>query len=283
MSVTRNSKLGPSHLREKKRRLFLVRALIVLFFFLIILFSLAIFSGHKKVIIKNISIANNVSVSEEEILNIVNQDLNNRYWHLFARRNFLIFPRLEIKRNLLAKIKTLKEVKISWSGWQSIVIEVEERKPHSVYCGADILIKGNDCFFVDQRGYIYSLAPVFSGSIFIKNYSDKVEGRPIDQYFLNTSLYTELFNLISILGENNLKVVALIFKEGDFRFVLETGPQIIFNNKSNQIGDNNFDRVFTNLFTAISTKDLDLEVEASKIEYIDLRFANKIVIGKVGE
>jgi cell division septal protein FtsQ len=169
MSVTRNSKLGPSHLRAKKRRLFLVRSLIVLFFSLIILFRLAIFSGHKKVIINNISIVNNISFSEEEILNIVNQDLTHRYWYLFAKRNFLIFPRLEIKRDLLAQIKTLTKVNISWSGWQNIMIEVEERKPHSVYCGTDILTKSNVCFFVDQRGYIYSLAPVFSGSVFIKN------------------------------------------------------------------------------------------------------------------
>ncbi len=283
MSVTRNSKLGPSHLRAKKRRLFFVRALIILFFVLILLFGLAIFSGHEKVIIKNISIVNNISVPEEEILSIVNKDLADRYWYLFAKKNFLIFPRIQIKKDLLAKIKTLKEVNISWAGWQNIVIEVEERKPHSVYCGQDIKINKSDCFFIDNIGYIYSLAPNFSGSVFIKNYGDHIDNEPIDQYFLNPILYVELFNLISILNENNLRVVSLISAEGDFKFILDSGLQIIFNNKDDKIGEGIFNRAFSNLFTAISTKDLDLEIETSKIEYIDLRFANKIVIGKKGE
>jgi hypothetical protein len=280
MSVTRNSKLGPSHLRAKKRRLFLVRVLIILFFSLVILFSLAIFSSHEKVVIKNISIVNNVSVSEEEILDIVNQALAHRYWYLFARRNFLIFPRLEIKKNLLAEIKTIKEVNISWSGWQSIIIEIEERKPHSVYCGADILAKNNDCFFVDYEGYIYSLAPDFSGSIFIKNYSDNIEGKYVGKYFLNYNLYTSLFKLIDILKNHNIKVVTLVFEKGDFKFILDSGLVIIFNHQSGNIKGNSFDQAFTNLFTAISTNDLDLEAGYSKIEYIDLRFDNKIIIGK---
>ncbi len=280
MKANRNSNLGPSHLRAKKRRLFFVRSGIVSFFFLVLLFGLAIFSGHEKVIIKEIKISGNISVSENDILNIFNQNTANRYWYLFAKKNFLIFPRLQIKQALLSEIKNIQNVNISWTGWGKVQIAIDERKPHSVWCSNDPKALDQSCFFVDKDGYIYSKAPIFSGSVFIKNYGDCADCEPIGKYFLNKLLYTELFNLISILAENNLKVISLIYEEGNFKFVLESGPQIIFNNKSNQIGDSSFDRVFTNLFTAISTKDLDLETEAYKIDYIDLRFANKIVIGK---
>lgn len=280
MKASRNSNLGPSHLRAKKRRLFFVRSGIVLFFFLVLLFGLAIFSGHEKVIIKEISIQGNISVSENDILNIFNQNTAKRYWHLFAKKNFLIFPRLQIKQALLSEIKTIQNLNISWAGWGKVQIAIDERKPHSVWCGNDSKALDQSCFFVDKDGYIYSKAPIFSGSVFIKNYGDCADCEPIGKYFLNKFLYTELFNLISILAENNLKVISLIYEEGNFKFVLESGPILIFNNANSQFGENDFERVFMNLFTAIATKDLDINAEAENIEYIDLRFANKIVIGK---
>jgi len=181
---------------------------------------------------------------------------------------------------LLSEIKTIQDLNISWNGWGKVQIQIDERKPHSVWCGNDPKALDQSCFFVDQEGYIYNKAPIFSGSVFIKNYGDCADCEPIGKYFLDKFLYTELFNLISILAENDLKVISLIYEEGDFKFVLESGPILIFNNENSQFGENDFERVFTNLFTAIATKDLDINTEAENIEYIDLRFDNKIVIGK---
>jgi hypothetical protein len=282
MSVVRNPNLGPSQIRLKRRRLFWVRFSIVLFFLLVIVLGLAILSGHQKVIINTINISGNTSVSNDEILEIINRDLEGRYWGLFSRKNYLIFPRFEIKRFLLKGLKEIKEVNVSWGKWQIINIDITERKPHSVWCGPDPKAINPTCYFVDNEGYIYSQAPDFTGNMFIRSYGNIAPGQlnnansvdTIGSYFLPKYTYIQIFNLIQILEQNNIEVTSYYFDSFDYRFQLKVGPEIIFNDK------NGFGQVFQNLFSAIQTGNLDLERDADKINYIDLRFDNKIVVGK---
>jgi hypothetical protein len=276
MSVKRKLNLGPSQMRARKRRLFLIRLIIVSFFVLLILFGLAIFSGHQKVKIQNINLVGNASVSDEEILSIVNRDLVGRYWYLFSKSNSLIFPRFKIQKDLLTEIKTIKSLKISLEGWREISITISERKPHSVWCGTDIKTPLAECFFVDGEGYVFGQAPVFSGNMFVKNYGSLAPDQisPVGGYFLNQENYSQIFNLIEILEKNRLSVVSLFFDGHDYNFKLSCGPDIIFDDK------NNFISSFENLFSAIETKNLNLENESNLINYIDLRFDNKVVVGK---
>jgi hypothetical protein len=179
------------------------------------------------------------------------------------------------------EIKTIKSVNISWDKWQQISIVVDERKPHSVWCGYDLSQTVTPCYFVDKEGYIYGLAPVFSGTMYIKDYglpvlmdNNSVSADVLGQSFLPKILYTEIFNLINILNQRNIKVVSVFYDGSDFKFGLELGPEIIFNEKSD------FDQSFSDLFSAIETGNLNLEGDVSNINYIDLRFDNKIVIRK---
>jgi hypothetical protein len=280
MSVKRNPNLGPSQIRAKKRRLFMIRLCIVSFFVLLVLFTLAIFSGHKIVKVQTITLSGNASVSDDEILSIVNRDLAGRYWYLFSKSNSLIFPRFKIKEDILNEIRTIKTLEVSWTDWQEIAISVSERKPHSVWCGEQIYVNDTECYFVDHEGYIFSQAPDFSGNIYVKNYgplirkSETEESNPIGSYFVNKEIYSEMFNLVQVLDKNNLSITSVIFDNYDYRFVLESGPEIIFNT------ENNVNNSFENLFSAIETKNLDLEKESQDIKYIDLRFEGKVVIGR---
>jgi cell division septal protein FtsQ len=245
----------------------------VAFILLVIVFGSAILSGHEKVQIQTITVSGNAAVPTDDILAIANQALTGRYWQLFARSNSLIFPRFEIKNSLLQAIRTIKEVDISWTSWQEINISITERKPHSVWCG-DSPAHTEECFFVDKAGYVYAPAPTAFGNLFVRDYGFLTPGDPLGQYYLALGTYVRVFNLIYSLDQNNLKVIAVTYDGFDYRFVLDNKVEIIFNNK------NDFDSSFTNLFSALANKSLDLVKDGASISYIDLRFDNKIVIGK---
>ncbi len=250
--------------------MFLIRISIVLFFILLIVLGLAILSGHEKVKVQTILVTGNAAVPTNDVMAIANRDMAGRYGYLFAKSNSLIFPRFQIREDLLSEIKTIKDADISWSNWQTIAVEIIERKPHSVWCA-----EYDSCFFVDKEGYIYSEAPSFSGTMFVKGYGNVSTSTPvIGQYFLSRPTYVQIFNLIQLLDQKNIKVTSVSFDGTDYKFNLETGPEIIFDSK------NGFESVFQNLFSAIETKNLDLEKEAGLIKYIDLRFDNKIVVGR---
>ncbi len=265
MSVKRNPNLLSSQARAKRRRLFLVRFYIIVFIFLFVLFTLAILSGHKKVTIQTFIINGNNSISDEQILEIARRDISGRYVGLFAKNNSLIFPRFKIERDLLTEIKTFTSVKIDWQNLQTIAITVSERKPHSVWCGPNPKATEEKCFFVDQLGFIYDQAPIFTGNVFIKNYYKE----------LPSETYVKIYSLIDFLNKKSIEVNQVYFDGVDFRFYLATGPVLIFNDK-----EGGFEKAFDNMFTAIESKNLDLINGAKKIDYVDLRFESKVVVGK---
>jgi hypothetical protein len=280
MSATRNPNLAPSQMRIRRRRQFFIRLYIILFFLAVIVLGLAIFSGYKKVVIQIIIISGNAAVTSDDVLAIVNQDISGRYFYLFSRSNSMIFPRSRIRADLLEQNKTIKDLDISWDNWQQISIILTERKPHSVWCGKDILNPAPTCYFMDRDGYVYKETG-FTGTIFVKNYGPLTGGQissksesPVGSYFLSKQMYLHIFSLIDKLSEYGLRVSAVSFDETDFKFVLEIGPTIIFNDEAS------FDTSFSNLLVALETKNLDLINEAKTINYIDLRYDSKIVIGR---
>jgi hypothetical protein len=280
MSVKRNPNLGPSQMRARKRRLFWIRFSIVTFLLLIIIFTLAIFSGHEKIKIQTIIISGNAVVSDESILQIANRDMSGRYGYLFSRKNSLIFPRFKIKADILNELKAIKEANISWRDWRSISIKVSERKPQAVWCGSDIAIKNSTCYFLDKKGYIFGPASHFSGSIFVKYYGGLDKGNPVGEYFLPENYYIQLYNLTELLADRGLKVSEVLFDDFDFKFILEIGPVIIFNNKNSSPTQTGFEVSFGKFLSALETNNLDLKRDAEIIDYIDLRFDNKILVGK---
>lgn len=252
-----------------------------MFLLAILILGSAILSGHEKVKVETISIYGNATTTSDQVIDIARKDMAGRYFYLFAKNNSLIFPRFQIKRDILSEIKTVKDVDIFWVNWNEIGITVYERRPHSVWCGKDITVLDAPCYLVDKEGYIYSPAPLFSGDMYVRNYgptfstlNDISNINYIGSYYLFTKTYTQIFNLIQILEKNNMKVVSVSFDGFDYKFGLKSGPIIIFNDKTS------FSSSFQNLFTAIETKNLDLVADAGIINYIDLRFDNKVVIGK---
>jgi cell division septal protein FtsQ len=270
-------------MRQRRRRLFFIRFYIILFFLLVIVFGLAILSGHERVRIQTILVTGNASVMSDDVLAIANQDMAGRYWYLFARNNSLIFPRWKIKADLLREIKNLKAVDISWQDWQTISIQVSERRPHSTWCGETVEAPAGECYFLDKSGYIYDSAPVFSGSLFIKNYGPLTGEAPVGQSFLPAGVYSALYALIDILAEKGLRVTALSYDGSAYQFYLDRGPVIIFTDHNGPSVLAGFESAFVNLLTALETKNLNLDKDGDNIKYIDLRFDNKIVIGKKDE
>jgi len=283
MSVRRNPNLGLSPMRARRRRLFWVRFYIIVFFVFLIIFGLAILSSHEKMIVKTFLISGNNSISNNEILRVANQDMVGRYFGLFAKSNFLIFPRFKIKQDLLNEFRIIDDLDISWKSWQTVAISITERKPHSVWCGLAIKGPVDDCYFIDEHGYIFGRAPTFSGTVFIKNYGPYLLNsneststpNPIGHYFLKQTDYSNLFVLRDILSEKSLNVNSIYFDGFDFRFTLTNGVVLIFNDRGGGLAV-----AFQNLFTVINSGDLDLIKGSNDIVYIDLRFTDKIVIGK---
>ena len=272
-------------LRRKKRRTKISRIVLAVVFFMVLIIGLSYLSQYRKITISQIEVAGNHIISQDEIKKVVDQDLSGKYLHLFARNNFLIYPKKIIHRDLIASFPRLDKLTISLENLKTIKINLSEHSGAFLWCGDKIPENqeqiGENCFFVNNDGYIFDKAPYFSGNLYFKFYlpvdssSSSALGKqmmPKDDFialvkFIDAVNVLDLKPVSFVLNSDGTKEIYLAHSEG------ATVPKIIFNKK------NDLEKIANNLSLAIKKPEFADEIKNkyNTLLYIDLRFDNKVL------
>ncbi len=89
--------------------------------------------------------------------------LDGYYAGVIPRSNVFFYPKQEMTEAFIAKYPRLSGVTISRSG-RTVIVTLIERAPAAVICGNGNSDGDDECFFVDETGYLLALAPKSSGS-----------------------------------------------------------------------------------------------------------------------
>lgn len=271
---------------KRNRRVRRLR-LTILFGVLFITFvgALSYFSAHHKILINKIVVSGNSIVDTEEIKSSINGKLTGRYFYLFSRANFLIYPHDKIYDSLMTEFPRIETLFIKREGINTINIVIGERAGSYLYCGLDIPLSkeeiGENCYFVNNDGLIFDKAPYFSGDVYFKYYMKILDDKsnPLGAQMISPERFHELVRFtdgVSLLG---LKPAYLVVSnDGTHSLYLESSgdnlnPKIIFK------GENNLPLIFDNLSTAMNEKEFANEINSKydTLSYIDLRFKNKVL------
>ena len=266
------------YIREKRRRL--VFESVVRFGIIVLFFVLLALTAHlKQFKIEQINILGNDVIHESDLYKIASEEIEGKYFKIFPKNNSIIFPRRGIGSEISSKYKRIEETNISFGGLHVIKIQVREREPKGVWCGETIELSNVDeleCYFVDGSGYIFSIAPKFSGNLFFKYYGGEIGEDIIGKYYLSEEKFKEISFLLQSFKNIKLNPVSYEWGgEGDSKVVVEANSDsninslILFNNKD----DLGF--IFENLKLVLED-DVFSGDEVLSLEYIDLRFGNKI-------
>ena len=179
---------------------------------------------------------------------------------------------------------------------KTLEVSVTERKALYTWCGATPPTVANasnqKCYFVDENGYIFDVAPYFSGEIYFKFYGplaqtglpDTLTQNEADMdpsgFYFSKQYFKQLASFKDILVGLGLKPVSLyVTGNGDAQVFLSSGTSLADGPKImlRLIADN-FQSVAENLETALTTEPLQSEFanKYSSLQYIDLRFGNKV-------
>ena len=171
-----------------------------------------------------------------------------------------------MQEKLLADFKEIKEVDVSFESLQSISISVEERKPHALYCGSEVSTT-TDCYFLDEDGLMFTKAPDFSGSVFLRYFGSEVD---IGEQFMEVADFKEINFFLTSLSEIGLNpVVFSILDKDDFEIVLGSGGKILFGRKQN------LSSIFENIQSVFGGEEFEKE-SLEVLDYADFRFGNKV-------
>lgn len=255
--------------------------------------------------IDRIDIVGAKAVSTEEIHALVKEKLLGNYFFAYARENSFLFPREEIERVLLDTFPRLKTVSVGRIGAHTIVVTVSERKPYALWCGetrknaeltrtdaerirGDVEERGKgidiECRFIDDTGFVFDRAPVFSEGVYLAVYGAVVGGKvgdplrgtlPVSR-FASANTFTKLIR--AELGE---PIRVEMKEEGESEIVIRTsatypflaGVAVRFKDGENSM------TLMNNLRAAIIAQFPENIGPKKKLLYIDMRFGNKIFFG----
>lgn len=280
MLFRKKSRIYSSKVKETRRKKFLTKILLGILI-LLILFVVSIFVSR----ISNINIVNIVIktegsvVTEKEILEIVNNDISGKYLNLYPKTNIFIYGKEKITTDIYDKFKRIKNVNIERIGFNGINITIKERNPVGLWCGKKINTD-EQCYFLDEDGFIYTEAPTFSGSVFFRNYGNITGKEQIGSNFLNSEKFKEISFFVKSIKDINVNPISFFVNDnGDYEIYFGDNSKnynfydgkIIFNN------DDNLGEIFDNLMTILNERTLVKGLDDNvQLDYIDLRFGKKV-------
>ncbi len=270
---------------KRKRRLRALRLIIIfLILFLSIFFALAFFSFTPKMTINKVVVTGNNIINSQDVISLVRKEINGKYYGLFSKADIFIYPHNEIYKNLLLTFPRIKKVSITRKNFNTLYININEKSASYLYCGSvipDIKSKvGENCYFMNNDGYIFSKAPYFSGNVYFKYYL-KVKNRDklLGQTIIEPEYFHNLVRFIDGIKALGLKPVSLVIIDDGTNYLYlghnlnETTPKIIF------MKTNNLKNILSNLSIAMNKALFADEINSkySTLLYIDLRFKNKVL------
>ncbi|MEK7588895.1 MAG: hypothetical protein AAB438_03700 [Patescibacteria group bacterium] len=278
-------------LKKRKRRVLRNRAIFFLILFLIVFIGLIFLSRWDKINLNKIEIEGNKIVEDKMILKVVEDQLSGHYLWFFPKSNVLLYPKNAIRYELTNKFKRLKNVSLEVKDLKTLNIAVSELEGKYTWCGEDVVrntttpddflnLLEDQCYFLDGNGYIFDIAPYFSGSVYFKFFGkiQNIEDGPIGHY-LSPEHFENLTFFRDAVLKIGLKPYAFNIKEdGDIELYLQSSftppnaPKIVFKSTSDIV------KVVENLQSAVSIEPLktNLKEKYTNLNYIDLRFGNKI-------
>src|SRR6187551_2388296 len=104
--------LNSAKLKEKRIKLFKRRLIIFGSLFVLVLIGLVYVSGLPSLSITKINISGNEVTDTADIAGVIEHDLQGKYFLLFPKRNFLLYPKHALERDVLLAFPRIKSVVI---------------------------------------------------------------------------------------------------------------------------------------------------------------------------
>ncbi len=270
---------------KRKRRLRALRLVILfLILFLSIFFTLAFFSFNPKITINKIIVNGNNIINSQDVISLVDKKITGKYYGLFDKADSFIYPHDEIYNDLILSFPRIKNISIIRKNFNTLYINIKEKSASYLYCGKaipDIKSKiGENCYFVNDNGYIFSKAPYFSGNVYFKYYLKiNNKNKLLGQTIIKPKRFHNLIQFVDGIRALGFKPVSLVIGDDGINYLYlnhnsdKTIPKIIF------MTNNNLKSILNNLSIAMNKALFADEINSkySTLLYIDLRFQNKVL------
>lgn len=232
--------------------------------------------------VKEIKVSGNQEVSEDDVLNMINRQIDKKIL-LWESRSIFLVSIEKITENILAEFPKIERISLKRKLPSILLVKVKERKPVAIYCPvrskspeatavppraertSNGVAQAEDCFFIDKTGIIFKKAYEYENYLIICSV-DALGAAGLGEKAIEQ---TELGAILKIKEEvqNNLKIPLKEAEITNSKLTIKTidSWEIYFNTGE----DINWQ--ITEL-KAVLEKEIPPE-NREDLEYIDLRFS----------
>jgi len=239
-------------------------------------------------------IVNDVEYSNRSDIELkVKEQLEGRFLGLLSRSNALIFSRSKISREIKNNFPSIKYVDVDLKGFTTIEVQLEEYNSIALWCDTPVTparallhdengeekssvipqnvrsINGSNCFYMNDDGVIFAKAQYDSSGDVVKTFG-RINSDPIRQSYTDKKTFNNLIEFTKLLRRLDIVADEVWTTNGEvYAFVTKERVKIYIDSKSD-VG-----KLFDNLETVIE-RDAINKAQFANIEYIDLRFGNRV-------
>lgn len=250
-----------------------------------VLFVASLFLAYRpKLLIAQVSVTGNKTVSNLALRQVINAQLSGKYWGLYPKNNAFLYPRAELIAALTAAFPRLSAITLDQPDSRRLALTVKERRGEYLWClpsPADV--PDNDCYFADETGFVFAPAPQFSSPLyfeFVAANSESPLGRQALpeadwQKLLSAKQELSIILASSFLGEQKLwQAAPAELRDWYFHAKSPTGRDWEIRLDLDQ----DLTVAFQTLRSVLVEPGFISESLAnqSELEYLDLRFAPKV-------
>jgi cell division septal protein FtsQ len=258
-------------LRRRRRIRTIKRFLPWTVLFLIIVALPLWFINSKHLRINYVLVSGTVGINPEEIKESADSLLKGRYFFIIPRNSSLFYPKEKIISTIEKEFPRAESLKVELEGVSQLNVTLRERAPDTLWCEAF----PTNCFFMDERGYIFDKAGDFSDADLFFVYEGLIEGDPLGNFYLPQDDFIKVKNFITEVGTLSLSPASLRAISEDSFELYVSGGILIFSTKDD------LSEVALNLASVLSDRTLDVyQNGALTVKSIDLRYGNKVIIGR---
>lgn len=218
------SKQSTVFIKKKKRRNITLSVLI----FVIIatgLFSLSALSKLSYLSIGDINVQFDKN-TDQKIVASIGQIISGKYMNIFSKSNIYLYPKKEIISFINKNFPNTGSVSMSIGPYNSLNISIKEKSATAIVCpflpdfGNDNTDKKNneDCYYADDKGFVYAKAPDFSGNVYKKIFLPEISNEStttsiVGSLATSTEIYRGIIQFMDKVEKNNIYTESILVKE----------------------------------------------------------------------
>jgi hypothetical protein len=217
-------------------------------------------------LIKEVKITGNTFVGTSEIDQKAQELLSKNIAWIIPSKNIFLFSKNDLKENLL-KNPAITSVKIRKDFFDTLSIEITEQEKEMIYCTST---DKTDCYYVNKTGFIYAkVEDILIPEQEILIYNEQGV-KKIKETLLEEKGYTDIVLFVKNVSRQDIKIREVYIKpDSIIEFVTQDNTRLI-----TSLFDE-FKKDFANL-VALFEKEVLTKDQLPLVDYIDLRFGNKV-------